>query len=79
MQERGDCPKPSMVSALTGALWATKFAPGEFVEPCAQARRVLIPVKSQINEKARTRRAFSFIWRPLGDSNPCCRRERAVS
>ena len=30
-------------------------------------------------EKARARRAHSFVWHSLGDSNPCYRRERAAS
>src|SRR5262249_45343937 len=45
---------------------------------CAMSRCVhasILPRK----ENAHTRWAFSFVWRPHGDSNPGYRRERAVS
>jgi hypothetical protein len=57
-----------------------KNAPGVFVEPPYNGGSNTL--EEAINKKARPKksgRAFLFIWRPLGDSNPRYRRERAVS
>ena len=60
-------------SPLRGALRASKTLT-RFVEPGVPRLALW-----RTNKKTRLARVFLFEWRPQGDSNPCCRRERAVS
>ncbi len=49
-----------------------------FLQPCAMIADA-VAAESRQAKKKRPAKAADSVWRPLRGSNPCCRRERAVS
>lgn len=81
-----------IISSGTNATWAEALHCGSLKTHKQKRRSLLIGVfvKYGAGNETRTRDpdlgkvvlyqlSYSRIWRPLGDSNPCYRRERAVS
>jgi len=68
-----------LIRAIHGPHPTGGFAVQKFNPAFLSNRGVLIPADCMAISKIERYQYFLVVWRPQGDSNPCCRRERAVS